>query len=123
MFLAILAIYFKFGSTDYIVLKTVVFDVTSERLCWLAFFLSFAVKMPLMPFHIWLPEAHCEAPTAGSVILAGILLKLGGFGFLRYSIGLFYDASAFYSPFVFLISMLGIVYASLTTVQQIDLKK
>lgn len=70
-----------------------------------------------------MPEAHCEAPTAGSVILAGILLKLGGFGFMRYSIGLFADASAFYSPFVFIISILGIVYASLTTVQQVDLKK
>jgi len=70
-----------------------------------------------------LPEAHCEAPTSGSVILAGILLKLGGFGFLRYSLGLFPDASAFFAPFVFLISILGIVYASLTTIQQIDLKK
>lgn len=70
-----------------------------------------------------MPEAHCEAPTAGSVILAGILLKLGGFGFLRYSIGLFPDASAYFSPFVYLISSLGIVYASLTTIQQIDLKK
>jgi NADH-quinone oxidoreductase subunit M len=70
-----------------------------------------------------LPEAHCEAPTSGSVILAGILLKLGGFGFLRYSLGLFFDASAFFAPFVFIISILGIVYASLTTVQQVDLKK
>jgi len=70
-----------------------------------------------------LPEAHCEAPTAGSVILAGILLKLGGFGFLRYSIGLFEDSSCFFAPFVFIISVLGIVYASLTTIQQVDLKK
>ena len=79
--------------------------------------------MPLVPFHIWLPEAHCEAPTAGSVILAGILLKLGGYGFLRYSVGLFPDASAFFTPFVFVICILGIVYASITTIQQIDLKK
>ena len=123
MFLAILYIYFLYGTTDYLFLKTVQFDPFFEKLCWLAFFLSFAVKMPLVPFHVWLPEAHCEAPTAGSVILAGILLKLGGFGFLRFSIGLFPDASAYFTPFVFIISILGIVYASLTTIQQIDLKK
>jgi NADH-quinone oxidoreductase subunit M len=79
--------------------------------------------MPLVPFHIWLPEAHAEAPTSGSVILAGILLKLGGFGFLRYSIGLFPDSSAFFTPFVFVICILGVVYSSLTTIQQVDLKK
>jgi NADH:ubiquinone oxidoreductase subunit 4 (subunit M) len=84
-----------------------------ERLCWLAFFSSFAVKMPLMPFHIWLPEAHCEAPTAGSVILAGILLKLGGYGFLRFSIGLFPESSSFFTPFIFVLSSFGVVYASL----------
>jgi len=123
MFIAILFIFFKFGTTDYIILKTMNFEPNTEKLCWFAFFLSFAVKMPLVPFHIWLPEAHCEAPTAGSLILAGILLKLGGFGFLRYSIGLFSDASAFFAPFVFLISALGVFYASLTTIQQIDLKK
>jgi NADH-quinone oxidoreductase subunit M len=79
--------------------------------------------MPLLPFHIWLPEAHCEAPTAGSVILAGILLKLGGFGFLRFSIGLFPEASAFFTPFVFSMCVFGVIYASVTTLQQIDLKK
>jgi len=77
--------------------------------------------MPLLPFHIWLPEAHCEAPTAGSVILAGILLKLGGFGFLRFSIGLFPEASAFFTPFVFSMCVFGVIYASVTTLQQIDL--
>ena len=123
MFISILFIFFKFGTTDYLILRTVEFDPLSEKLCWLAFFLSFAVKMPLVPFHIWLPEAHCEAPTSGSVILAGILLKLGGFGFLRYSIGLFPEASAYFTPFVFVISILGIVYASITTIQQVDLKK
>lgn len=123
MFVSILFIYYKFGTTDYVVLKTIKFGVLSERVCWFAFFLSFAVKMPLLPFHIWLPEAHCEAPTAGSVILAGILLKLGGYGFLRYSLGLFPSASAFFTPMIFVISILGITYASITTIQQIDLKK
>jgi NADH-quinone oxidoreductase subunit M len=123
MFVSILFIFFNYGTTDYLILRTVEFEPLSEKLCWLAFFLSFAVKMPLVPFHIWLPEAHCEAPTSGSVILAGILLKLGGYGFLRYSVGLFPDASAFFTPFVFVISILGIVYASITTIQQVDLKK
>lgn len=79
--------------------------------------------MPLFPFHIWLPEAHCEAPTAGSVILAGILLKLGGYGFLRFSIVLFPEASAYFTPMVHTLSIFSILYASLTTLQQVDLKK
>jgi len=113
LFVAILFIYFKTGTTNYLLLKTFEFDPVVERLCWLAFFSSFAVKMPLVPFHIWLPEAHCEAPTAGSVILAGILLKLGGYGFLRFSIGLFPESSSFFTPFVFVLSSFGVVYASL----------
>ena len=113
LFIAILFIYFKTGTTNYLLLKTFEFDPMVERLCWLAFFSSFAVKMPLVPFHIWLPEAHCEAPTAGSVILAGILLKLGGYGFLRFSIGLFPESSSFFTPFIFVLSSFGVVYASL----------
>jgi proton-translocating NADH-quinone oxidoreductase chain M len=123
MFIAILYIYFIFGTTDYLLLKTVILDSWVERFCWVAFFLSFAVKMPLVPFHIWLPEAHCEAPTSGSVILAGILLKLGGYGFIRFSIGLFPDASSFFTPVVFTVSAFGVIYASFTTLQQVDLKK
>jgi proton-translocating NADH-quinone oxidoreductase chain M len=123
MFIAILMIYLSFGTTDYQTLKTVQFDPFFERFCWFAFFLSFAVKMPLLPFHVWLPEAHSEAPTAGSVILAGVLLKLGGFGFLRYSVGMFPEASAFFTPFIFSVSVFGVIYASITTLQQVDLKK
>lgn len=123
LFIAILFIYFKTGTTNFILLKTFQFDPFVERICWLAFFSSFAVKMPIVPFHIWLPEAHCEAPTAGSVILAGILLKLGGYGFLRFSLGLFPDASSFFTPFIYVLSSFGVVYASLTTLQQVDLKK
>tara|TARA_Y100001954_G_C15804871_1_gene602092 strand:- start:1189 stop:1800 length:612 start_codon:yes stop_codon:yes gene_type:complete len=79
--------------------------------------------MPLVPFHVWLPEAHSEAPTSGSVILAGILLKLGGYGFLRFSLGLFPEASSYFTPLIFTISIFGVLYASLTTIQQVDLKK
>lgn len=123
MFLAILFIYYKTGTTQYTLLKTIQLDSFEEKVCWLCFFFSFAVKMPLLPFHIWLPEAHCEAPTAGSVILAGILLKLGGYGFLRFSIGLFPEASAYFTPLIYAISILGVIYASITTLQQVDLKK
>jgi len=123
MFISILFIYLKTGSTNYLLLRQYEFDLYTEYCCWLAFFSSFAVKMPLMPFHIWLPEAHCEAPTAGSVLLAGILLKLGGYGFLRYSITLFTTASAYFVPLIFILSVFGVLYASLTTLQQVDLKK
>jgi len=123
MLIAILVLYFWTATTDYLILQTISFDSSLTTFVWFAFFLSFAVKMPLVPFHIWLPEAHSEAPTSGSVILAGILLKLGGFGFLRFSIGLFPEASSFFSPLIFSVSVFGVLYASLTTIQQIDLKK
>lgn len=123
MLIAILALYFWAGTTDYLKLQSVEFDPLMAKFCWVAFFLSFGVKMPLVPFHVWLPEAHSEAPTSGSVILAGILLKLGGYGFLRFSLGLFPEASSFFTPLIFTISIFGVLYASLTTIQQVDLKK
>lgn len=123
MLIAILYIWYTTGTTDYEILCRSEFSTQSQIFLWLAFFLSFAVKIPMVPFHIWLPEAHVEAPTAGSVILAGILLKLGGYGFLRFSVSLFPFATAFFSPLVITLSILGIVYASLSTLQQVDLKK
>jgi len=123
MLLAILLIYCQTGTTDLHILYATPFSKTREILLWLAFFASFAVKVPMLPVHIWLPEAHVEAPTAGSVILAGILLKLGTYGFLRFSIPLFPDASIFFTPLVETLSILAIIYSSLTTLRQVDLKK
>jgi len=90
---------------------------------WLAFFASFAVKIPMWPFHTWLPDAHVEAPTAGSVILAGILLKMGGYGFIRFSLGIFPEASNFFLPLIFIISVIAIIYTSLVALAQTDIKK
>jgi len=99
------------------------FSWIEQIFLWFAFFFAFASKIPIFPFHIWLPEAHVEAPTIGSVLLAGILLKLGVYGFLRFSITLFPDASLFFSPFVYLLSVLGVLYASITAIRQTDLKR
>jgi len=123
MLLALLLIYFQVGTTDLQVLFVSEFSERRQLLLWLAFFASFAVKVPMVPMHIWLPEAHVEAPTAGSVILAGILLKLGTYGFLRFSIPLFPEASLYFTPLIYTMSIIGIIYASLTTLRQIDLKK
>jgi len=123
MLLAILAIYFQVGTTDLQILYTAEFSEGKQIFFWLAFFASFAVKVPMLPFHIWLPEAHVEAPTAGSVILAGILLKLGGYGLLRFSIPLFPLASIYFTPLVYTMSVLAVMYASLTTLRQVDLKR
>nr|YP_010620205.1 NADH dehydrogenase subunit 4 [Dipterosiphonia australica]WAX04241.1 NADH dehydrogenase subunit 4 [Dipterosiphonia australica] len=120
---AICFIYAIKGTTDLQILWFTNFPFSLQLILWILFFFGFAVKIPMFPFHIWLPEAHAEAPTAGSVILAGVLLKLGGYGFLRFSLPLFPYASLFFNPFVFILSLIAIVYGSLTTLRQIDLKK
>jgi len=123
MLLAILFLYYQAGTTDLQILLTTEISERRQLLLWFAFFCSFSVKVPMIPFHLWLPEAHCEAPTAGSVILAGILLKLGTYGFIRWSIPLFPSASLYFAPLIYVISVIGIIYASLTTLRQVDLKK
>lgn len=123
MLLSILYIYFRVGTTDYETLISFNFTFNEQRLIWLAFFASFASKVPMLPVHIWLPEAHVEAPTAGSVVLAGILLKLGSYGFIRFTLPLLPEASLYFTPFVFALSILGVIYASLTAIRQTDLKR
>ncbi len=111
------------GSTDYEVVSRYSFTIIEERWLWLGFFASFATKVPILPFHIWLPEAHVEAPTAGSVLLAGVLLKLGTYGFIRFSLPLFPHASVYYTPIVFVLAIAGVIYASLTAIRITDLKR
>jgi len=123
MLLGIFYISFQTGTTDLQLLNVAFFSEEKQLVLWLAFFLSFSVKVPMVPFHIWLPEAHVEAPTAGSVILAGVLLKMGTYGLLRYSLCLFPYASVFFSPCILLLSIIAVVYGSLTTLRQTDLKK
>nr|AKJ25712.1 NADH dehydrogenase subunit 4 [Geranium macrorrhizum] len=123
MLLAILFILLQTGTTDLQILLTTELSERRQIFLWIAFFASFAVKVPMVPVHIWLPEAHVEAPTAGSVILAGILLKLGTYGFLRFSIPMFPEATLFFTPFIYTLSAIAIIYTSLTTLRQVDLKK
>ncbi len=123
MMLAIMAMYWQAGTTDVPTLMSHGFPAGMQTWLWLAFFASFAVKMPMWPVHTWLPDAHVEAPTAGSVILAGILLKMGGYGFLRYSLPMFPDASHLFAPFVFTLSVVAIIYTSLVALVQQDIKK
>jgi NADH-quinone oxidoreductase subunit M len=123
MLLAIMAMYWNAGTTDIRTLLTHGFSPEMQTWLWLAFFASFAVKMPMWPVHTWLPDAHVEAPTAGSVILAGILLKMGGYGFLRFSLPMFPLASADFAPLVFTLSVIAIIYTSLVALMQEDMKK
>jgi NADH-quinone oxidoreductase subunit M len=123
MLLAILTVYFETGSTDIREALAFNFPVSVQTWLWLAFFASFAVKVPMWPVHTWLPDAHVEAPTAGSVILAGVLLKMGGYGFIRFSLPMFPEASAMFTPFVFTLSVVAIIYTSLVALAQDDMKK
>jgi len=123
MLFSILYIQNLTGSVILIELFEFNFTLYEEQILWVCFFFAFAIKVPMLPFHIWLPEAHVEAPTIGSVILASLLLKLGSYGFLRFSISLFPAASIYFTPLIYILSVTSIVYASMTAIRQIDLKR
>jgi NADH-quinone oxidoreductase subunit M len=123
MLLAIMAMYWEAGTTDIPALMKHGFPLGMQKWAWLAFFASFAVKMPMWPVHTWLPDAHVEAPTAGSVILAAIMLKMGGYGFLRFSLPMFPVASHDFAPLIFTLSVVAIIYTSLVALMQEDVKK
>ena len=123
MLVAIISIYWITGTTDVTQIFEIKIPVKYQYVLWLAFFSSFAVKMPMWPVHTWLPDAHVEAPTAGSVILAAILLKMAGYGFLRFSIGMFPVASEYFTPLVFTLSIVAVIYTSLVALMQEDMKK
>lgn len=123
MLLAILYLYNTYGTTDIPELSNLAIPANVQKWLWLAFLASFAVKVPMWPVHTWLPDAHVEAPTAGSVILAGVLLKMGGYGFLRLSLPVFPDASVYYAPWIFGFSVIAVIYTSLVALAQEDMKK
>ena len=123
MLVAIISIYWITGTTDVIELYKLGIDTKYQNLLWLAFFSSFAVKTPMWPVHTWLPDAHVEAPTAGSVLLAAILLKMAGYGFIRFSLGLFPFASDFFTPLIYTLSVIAIIFTSLIALMQEDMKK
>jgi NADH-quinone oxidoreductase subunit M len=123
MLLALIAMYFTAGTTSIPTLLATDFAANVQIWLWLAFFASFAVKIPMWPVHTWLPDAHVEAPTAGSVILAGVLLKMGGYGFLRFSIPMFPEATATMTPLVYALSVIAVIYTSLVALAQTDMKK
>jgi len=123
MLIAIISIYWITGTTDVTYLYSIGIDEKYQYLLWLAFFISFAVKTPMWPVHTWLPDAHVEAPTAGSVLLAAILLKMAGYGFIRFSVGLFPIASEYFIPLIYFLSLVAIIYASFVALMQEDMKK
>ncbi len=123
MLVAMLAMYFDAGTSNMVELMSHNFPVSLQPWLWLAFFASFAVKVPMWPVHTWLPDAHVEAPTAGSVILAGVLLKFGGYGFLRFSLPMFPDASVMFASLIFTLSIIAVIYTSLVALAQTDMKK
>jgi NADH-quinone oxidoreductase subunit M len=123
LLLAVMAMYGVAGTTDITILLQTHFPSSMQKWLWLAFLASLAVKTPMWPVHTWLPDAHVEAPTAGSVILAGILLKFGGYGFIRFSLPMFPEASAYFTPLVFALSIIAIIYTSLVALVQEDMKK
>lgn len=122
-FFNILYLYSKTGTTDYELLLQMIFNETDQRFLWITFFLAFAAKIPLFPLHIWLPEAHVEAPTIGSVLLAVLLLKIGTYGIIRFSLPLFPEGTAYFSPLVATFALLGVIYTCFTAIRQMDLKK
>ena len=123
MLIAVLVMYWQAGTTDIPLLMDFPFAADLQTWLWLAFFASFAVKVPMWPVHTWLPDAHVQAPTAGSVILAGVLLKMGGYGFLRFSLPMFPEATEFFAPLVFWLSVIAVIYTSLVALVQEDMKK
>ena len=123
MLVAVLAIYFEVGTTDIPTIMAHHIPAGLQYWLWLAFLASFAVKVPMWPVHTWLPDAHVEAPTAGSVILAGVLLKIGGYGFLRFSLPMLPLASAHFTPVIYTLSIIAVIYTSLVALAQVDMKK
>lgn len=123
MLLSILYIIYSSGTTNYEILVARSFNTLEQKIMWFTFFLAFASKVPMIPVHLWLPEAHVEAPTAGSVILAGVLLKLGTYGFIRFTLPVFPEACFYFTPFVYTIAAVSVIYTSFTAIRQTDFKR